>query len=132
MPFVEAVDMLREVLADVQLIYLFGSQADGAGHAESDVDLAVLLPRALPARQRWEVQEDLARRLHRSVDLVDLRNASTVMRMQVVSTGRVLYEDSRAARDHFETYVYSSYALLNEERQSILEAIHRRGRVYGQ
>ncbi len=31
----------------------------------------------------------------------------------------------------FETYVFSSYARLNEERREILETVQQRGRVYG-
>lgn len=71
------------------------------------------------------------RRGPRDVDFVDLRAASTVMRMQIVSTGTVLFESDRAVRQAFEVHTYSAYALLNEERAGILEDIHERGRVYG-
>lgn len=129
----DAVRLLREALPDVRVVYLFGSRAAGGQqtHAESDIDLAVLGARPLPAEAQWALQERLAGCLHASVDLVDLQAASTVMRMQVVSTGRVLYERSRPERDHFETYVYSAYAHLNEERRALLADIRDRGRIYG-
>jgi hypothetical protein len=68
--------------------------------------------------------------LHRDVDLIDLRQASTVMRMQVVSTGESLFSADDPKREQFETMVYASYARLNEERRGILDDIRARGRVY--
>jgi uncharacterized protein len=69
--------------------------------------------------------------LHRDVDLVDLRSASTVMRMQVISTGECLTAADEAARREFEMYTYSDYARLNEERRDILKRISASGLVYG-
>jgi hypothetical protein len=70
--------------------------------------------------ERWNLAQDLANLLKREVDLVDLRKASTVMRMQVISLGQYLYESNRQERDRFEDYVFSSYARLNEERKEIM------------
>ena len=53
------------------------------------------------------------------------------MRMQVVSTGAIIHVSDKYELDVFETYVFSSYARLNEERRAILEAVQQRGRVYG-
>jgi len=52
------------------------------------------------------------------------------MRMQVVSTGRVLFASDRAQVDRFEMYVLADYCRLNEERRAILDDVKRRGRVY--
>lgn len=65
------------------------------------------------------------------VDLVDLRSASTVMRMQVLSTGTCLTTEDDRARREFEMYAYSDYARLNEERREILNGIAKRGLIYG-
>ena len=69
--------------------------------------------------------------LHRPVDLVDLLQASTVMRMQVLESAVLLFEHETAARLRFETAACSSYARLNEERRAILEQIRKEGTVYG-
>lgn len=126
-----AVRLLREALPNLVALYRFGSTVSGQTLRESDVDFALLAPRPLEPLERWEWQEKLAARLHRSVDLVDLLRASTVLRMQVVSSGIVLFESNRAARDRFETAVFSSYARLNEERRAILDQVRREGTVYG-
>mgnify|MGYP001583724443 CR=1 FL=1 len=125
------IQRLREALPDTMAIYRFGSQVSGRTHQESDLDLAVLLPSPLPAVRRFEIEQDLAAFLHTNVDLVDLRAASTVFRMQVVSTGECLYARDETERRRFQTAVYSAYARLNEERREILTRITNEGHVYG-
>jgi uncharacterized protein len=75
--------------------------------------------------------QDLAIQLHRDVDLVDLRSASTVMRMQILSTGTCLIGQEERARREFEMYAYSNNARLNEERREIVKGITNSGLVYG-
>ena len=124
-------DALGARLPDVFAVYVFGSAVQGGTHAASDLDLAVVMPHPLDAVERFDVQEAVAAAIGRDVDLVDLGSASTVMQMQVVSTGRVVLERDAGARAAFETVVYASYALLNEERAGILADVAARGRVYG-
>lgn len=126
-----AVPILREAVPDLVAIYVFGSAATGETHAGSDLDLAVLAPRALPSLERFTLQERLASMLRRSVDLVDLSVASTVMRMQVVSKGRLLFESDAGERGRFEDRVFSAYARLNDERAAILAQVLGERTVYG-
>ena len=121
---------LLDRVADVVAVYAFGSRAEGTAHAGSDLDLAVLAARPLDAVDRFEAQEALAAALGLDVDLVDLRSASTVMRAEVLRTGRVLHDAGPVARAFWETAALSAYALLNEERRGILEDVRRRGRVH--
>jgi predicted nucleotidyltransferase len=122
---------VRAFLPDVVALYCFGSFARGDDNADSDVDLAVLPRRPLPATLRFAVQEELARRLGRDVDLIDLRAASTVLRVQVLAADVLLYDGDQAAREVFEAETLSDYARLNEERRGILEDVIARGSVYG-
>ena len=123
--------MIREAVPDVVAVYRFGSTVSGTTHRESDVDLAFLAQVPFDAVRRFELQERLAVELRRNVDLVDLRSASTVMRMQVVSTGEAIAVFDQSEKDRFETHVYSSYARLNEERRAILKQVLREGTVHG-
>ena len=111
-------------------VYRFGSSASGDARPDSDVDIAFLAISRLDPVVRFNLQEELAVQLHRSVDLVDLRAASTVMRMQVISTGIPILTVDDGERERFETYTYSAYARLNEERREILNQVRREGRVY--
>ena len=126
-----AAQYLRERIADLQAVYLFGSQASAEASPRSDVDLALLAERPLNAARRWRLQEELASLLRRDVDLVDLRSASTVMRVQVIDRGLVIADVQQNARELFEAIALSDYARLNEERKAIIEDIRERGSVYG-
>ncbi|MEK6533666.1 MAG: nucleotidyltransferase domain-containing protein [Nitrospirota bacterium] len=125
------IEYLRKSVPELIALYRFGSQAKGTARPDSDVDLAVLTRNPIPAMRRFELAQELAIQLHREVDLVDLRSASTVMRMQVVSTGECLNAPNESARREFEMYAYSDYARLNEERRDILKRIAESGVVYG-
>lgn len=65
------------------------------------------------------------------MDLVDLREGSTVMTAQIVSEGRRLLWRDEARCAAFEAHALSDYARLNEERRGILADIRARGRVHG-
>ena len=123
--------LLGERIPGLMALYRFGSSVDGTLRPDSDLDYAVLTPRGLDPVERFDVQEELARRVRRSIDLVDLRKASTVMRMQVISRGIRVDVPDPPGTDAFEIAVYSSYARLNEERRDILADIVRHGTVHG-
>lgn len=110
---------LLQLLPETRLVYLFGSQADGTATEQSDIDIAVLLPQKLDPITRFDIQESLASKLDRDVDLVDLLFASTVMQFQVTTKGECLYGTANE-RLKFEVQVMSMYQHLNEERADIL------------
>ena len=117
MPTDALVTKLKNEVPDLIAIYQFGSQAQGGTHKESDIDLAFLAPKLLPPIQRFDLEQELASLMGKNVDLIDLQESSTVMRMQVISNGQCLFSSHDAEREQFETFVFSSYARLNEERR---------------
>ena len=125
------VDLLRNAVDGLIAVYRFGSTAEGVSHPASDTDVAVLARAPIPAVARFEIQEHLASRLGRDVDLVDLTAASPVMAIQVVARGRLLYDGDSDARGRFEDLTFGTYARLNEERRGILERVAAEGTVYG-
>lgn len=124
-------EMLTGQIPDVIAIYQFGSQARGESRRTSDIDLAVLARYPIPGERLFEIAQDLAVRLHHDVDLLDLRTTSTIMRMQVLTTGRCIETRDERAKAEFEMYTYADYARLNEERKDVLKGITQRGLVYG-
>ncbi len=82
--------------ADIRLVFLFGSRAGGRYRKDSDVDLAFWL-------NPWSGASDfnLTGRLVNAcagifpshlMDVVVLNEASSVLRLRVLQTGRLLYE----------------------------------------
>jgi predicted nucleotidyltransferase len=123
---------LLEAIPGCQAIYCFGSWGTEAERPDSDIDIAVLPLHALAPVHSWELAQKLASLAGRSVDLVDLLRASTVLRMQVVAYGERLYSSDVEGVEQFEDTVFSSYVRLNEERREILADVRQRGSIYGQ
>ncbi|MDQ4424727.1 MAG: nucleotidyltransferase domain-containing protein [Thalassolituus sp.] len=111
-------------LSGLRLLYLFGSQASGDARPDSDWDIAFLADGDLDNVSRWHIAEELAAELGQDVDLVDLKEASTVLKMQIVQNGRLLYGDSLGA-DLFEASTMTQYGHLQESRADILKAYER-------
>lgn len=128
---VSITQFLNEHIPDLIAIYQFGSQVHGTARPDSDIDLAVLALTRTPAERLFHLAQELAIQLGRTVDLLDLRSTTTVMRAQIISTGRCLKIHDDQARAEFEMYTYSDYARLNEERQELLKDIKERGLIYG-
>ena len=122
---------LKSELHEVDIIYLFGSQVGKQGHGSSDIDLAIKCKKPVALEKLWALSVELAGLAACDVDLVDLSNASTVMRLQIVANGQRLYCSDEKSCTIFEDFVFSDYVRLNEERAAIIEDIELRGTVYG-
>jgi len=123
------IQRIKTALPHVLAIYVFGSHASGHAHVESDLDLAVLLSGSSDPVKLWSVAEEIALWLGSDVDLIDLRQASTVMQYQIIMTGQRLWQaDSQAAL--YETFILSENTDFNQARAGILADIHARGTVY--
>lgn len=112
-------------------VYRFGSSVQGATGPDSDIDIAVLSRARLEPRERFSLEEELSATAGCSLDLIDLRSASTVLKMEVVRGGLVIHDADPVERGLFEDRVFSDYARLNEERQGILERVAAEGVVHG-
>lgn len=121
---------LQQSGLELVAVYLFGSRARGDQREGSDADLAVLSKSKLTPEMQFELRAKLETVLHAPVDLIDLRAASTVFRVEILRAAVLLFEGDRDARQLFEATALSAYARLNEERKEILRDIRARGRVY--
>lgn len=116
-----------------QAIYLFGSYGTPYERAASDVELAVLLP-PLQAKQVRLVAlnalySELVVLLNRDVDLINLRQVSTVLQKEVIIAERRIYVAERYAADEFEMLTFSYYQNLNAERMAIVADALATGRL---
>jgi predicted nucleotidyltransferase len=121
---------VQDRLPDLLALYAFGSRIQGQANAESDLDLAVLVPGYADPLLLFDLAGELADVTGYAVDLLDLRAASTVMQYQIITTGvRWWQKDSQAAL--FEAAILSEKTALDEARQTLIDEIQHRGSVYG-
>lgn len=124
------VTALSNAFPQLLAVYAFGSRVHGSAHADSDLDLAVLIPGYAEPLQLWEAASQLSDVLRCPVDLLDLRRASTVMQSQVITQGKLLWS-TQPETGLFESFVISEKIELDEARSGLLKDITTRGKVYG-
>ena len=92
----DAVTTERLSRLDVQLVYLFGSFAEGTVHALSDLDIGIVSGKKLGDRtsdlynQMYDIFTDVFP--GHSIDIVFLERAGLELRYDVIRHGRILYE----------------------------------------
>ena len=119
---------------DLQAIYLFGGYGTDDEWPGSDIDIALLL--------QWEEAKraghlmlsglsfEIESLLSREVDLVNLREVSTVFQKEIIAAERRIFSADEGSADEFEMYVLSYYQRLNEERKTILQSFFETRRAY--
>lgn len=123
-------EVVEELFPEALGVWLYGSFADGTARADSDIDIAILPEGAVDAWDRHTRAVELASRLGRDVDLVDLTTVSPALRFEIFGEGRRLAARNASRCDRFETTAISAYQRLNVERADMLRAIRQRGTVY--
>lgn len=127
----EIISTIKTRIPDVMAIYIFGSYADDTSNAESDIDVAFLAKESFGNIERWKLQEHMAQRLKKDVDLIDMRQASTIMKKQVIENGERIFVIQENEVEWFESLSIWLYIDLMELNRPIYEDIKERGSVYG-
>lgn len=106
---------------EVEAVYVFGSVAAGRTGADSDVDLGLLFARGFePAFQYLgRLRTDLEHELKAAVDLVDLRRASPILRMQVLRKGVLVLDRDGKTGGRFFVRTINEYFDLKRVRRPI-------------
>lgn len=118
----------------LQALYLFGSSVIGGEHPGSDVDVAILLAPEEAAQAgnmgMSDLRFDLEDALGKTVDLINLRTASTVLSKEIITEGKRIYTGDERSSEEFEVLTISLYQKLNDERGEILDEFRKTGRAY--
>lgn len=125
------VGFLRDRLPTLEAVYLYGSARTGNLRADSDLDLAIDVGGPLAAQSVHELALSLAVMLDRDVDLVDLRQASAVLRREILTTGERLFVRCPAEQDALEAAMLTEYLDFNFIRQAHVAELVAEGRVHG-
>jgi len=130
----EDVDKIAEFLVEKlqpNFIYLFGSFAKGEGREDSDIDLAIHVDGKIDEYELFTLANELSFIVKRDVQLINLKNISTVFSAQIVGTREIIYSIEENKRIEYEIRAFKDYAKLNEERKVVLDAIKKDGKIYG-
>jgi len=120
MPTDQEFDQLKDaaaavlVGAPVRFAYLYGSVARGDAHPGSDVDIAVMFDRSVPAEER--LRQELALGLTfdaelggKRADVRDLATMPLILRGRVVTEGALLFSRDEKGRVAFEVATRNEY-----------------------
>lgn len=131
MPLSETIEQIQTALTDwpeVSIAVLFGSLAEGNGHAGSDLDLAVQLTTMVTAEQKMKLVSDLAIQTSRPVDLIDLRDVGQPLLGEIVEKGIMVRGGTDAKGDLLfksimlqEDFAGYQQRILQERRKAWIE-----------
>jgi predicted nucleotidyltransferase len=112
--------------SEIQLAYLFGSQADGTQGPISDYDIAVLFTEKPTSQVKYYIAHKLGTLLKTNrVDLILLNYAPIELSYSVIANGIVVYNVNTYVRVEFEASILSRYGdylpILRRQRNEILE-----------
>ncbi|NLP41351.1 MAG: nucleotidyltransferase domain-containing protein [Veillonellaceae bacterium] len=128
---IQAINDLLIKRAEAYLVILFGSYGKDMARDDSDIDIAYLGEIELDSYEVFVLAQRIAVLVGRDVDLINLNLASTVMKAQIVSGGKVIYCSDEVRRARFYMKTFKEYATLNEQRAVVLRQIERQGSIYG-
>ena len=115
----EIISLLQEI--KIKFAYIFGSSVKGNFRKESDIDIAVYVEEDIADYTVFMKAQEIAVKLNRDIDLVNLKKVSTVFAAQIISTGELIICGDINKKMEFEMNTLSQYAKLNEERVEILK-----------
>jgi len=119
-----AVQTLKDALPGLVAVIQFGSFGSIYEKNESDLDLAILTRDThvpIDPVKLWNIAQEIAGKINRDVDLIDLSQASTVFRYQILKNGQTIYCRDKLILTHFDSLSVSMYLRFQEERKEILE-----------
>lgn len=130
------VQAIRHAYPQAEAIYLFGSWGSPDQRANSDLDIAILLPPDLAdsviPEQWFTLSLELARLAGvDSADLVNLRQVDTVFQYQIVMSGRQIFQAQVAPVEEFELLVMALYQELTIQRADIIKTGIQSSRFFG-
>lgn len=108
-------------MPDAWALYAFGSSVHADARADTDLDLAVLLPPGKAISDLPWLTASLAAQLGRGVELIDMRECGDFMRMEVLRGQQTLYAANPDLLLGWEAEAMTEY-LLHLER---IERIQR-------
>lgn len=107
----------------LRLVLLFGSAVSGKIHKKSDIDLAFLFDKPVDI---LTLTNRIIRLLHTdTVDVVDLKRASPLLKFSAVKSGMLLYEREPGMFHEFYSLAFRRYIDTKKLRDAQAQAIQQ-------
>lgn len=113
-----------------KLIYIFGSIVANRVRDDSDIDIAILTDKKIDEYQLYMISQQLADELKREVDIVDLKDASTIFKAEIIKNGKLIYNSDNLGKMYYQLEVLRDYTFLNERRQEIIDKLKKKVAKY--
>lgn len=116
---------------EVAAVYVFGSNATGRAHAQSDIDLAILFERRLPRWESYKRREKhfalLARALKTEPDVVDLEEVNLILLLEILQHGVIVIENNHERNVGFRARKIVECLDFQFIVRRCAEGMHRKG-----
>ncbi len=125
---------------EILFAYLFGSQATGKTRHDSDVDIAVYLPKEIPPKRFFDWRLKLMAELRPvlrtdAVDVVILNEAPLVLRYEIISKGKILLNRDPKKELEYKLWAWDEYfdtAPLRAMFRQVMRQKIEEGTFFGQ
>lgn len=113
----------------VILAYLFGSEAKGTSHKESDIDIGILFGKNVNSKDYLRLEGKLISFFsgiypNKEINIVNFNIASPLLRQTAILEGKLLYARNKLTRILFQIQTlreYEEYSHLNNIYNQFLE-----------
>jgi predicted nucleotidyltransferase len=94
----------------LSLVLLFGSQATGHTHKNSDIDIGYVCRRYIDYAENYAICLELMRIFkHKDIEFTNIYNVSPAMKKQIADTGISLYGKNAVIFDYFKIHAFREY-----------------------
>ncbi len=116
---------------NINAAFVYGSIAAGNEQSHSDIDIALLLTgERLDFKGRSHIIHDLMQLLDRDIDLVSLKEVSSVLQVQILKKGKLLFCKDKSQLTRFQVKAVREYLDLKKIRKPIEEQL-KNVSIYG-
>ncbi|MEK7167081.1 MAG: nucleotidyltransferase domain-containing protein [Patescibacteria group bacterium] len=111
------------------LVYLFGSEAKGTSHKESDIDIGILFDKKVNSKNYLKLEGQLIELFSKKfpakeINIINLNIASPLLKQTVILEGKLLYAKNEIERILFQIqtlHQYEDYLHLDNIYNQFLE-----------
>ena len=124
-------DKIQETLTKyfkdkAKFVLLFGSTAKGSNNSESDIDIGVYYSEPKEFSEWFEDQTQLSELFQKEVDLIYLNESDTIITMQVLANGNLVFCNDISLFHSFKAQKISEYIDFKQDRKIIEDNLLRK------